>query len=46
MGVIRDPNHPFIDTNIDEDVWSAERAAGQARAGNTWGVREGPGTRA
>ena len=27
MGVLRDPNHPIIDTKIDEDIWSPERAA-------------------
>jgi 5,5'-dehydrodivanillate O-demethylase len=38
MGVIRDPNHPFIDTNIDEDVWRAEYARAQAATGNTWAL--------
>jgi hypothetical protein len=36
MGVIRDPNHPIIDTNIDEDAWRAEYQRAQAAAGQTW----------
>jgi len=36
MGVIRDPNHPIIDTNIDEDAWRAEYQRAQAASGQTW----------
>jgi 5,5'-dehydrodivanillate O-demethylase len=36
MGVIRDPNHGFIDTNIDGDVWRGEYQKVARETGNTW----------
>ena len=31
LGVIRDPNYPIVDTNIDEDVW-------QQQPSHRWGT--------
>jgi hypothetical protein len=36
LGVIRDPRHPMIDTNIDDDVWRREYLVAAASTGNTW----------